>query len=140
MSENEKSLVQRFWNGVWNEGKIELVDELVASDFVAHDLPPEMAHGPEGYKEYVRANRAAFPDGQDVIQDIIAEDDKVVVRYIGRATHRGDLMGFKATGKRVEVPGVEIFRVVSGRIKETWSLWDTFGFLEQIGAISLPES
>ncbi len=119
---NNKSLIKRFWNDVWNKGKLELIDEPIAPDFIAYDLPKNMAHGPKGYKKYVKTCRIAFPDGQDIIQDLIAEDDKVVLRYIGRGTHKGDFMGVKATGKKVKVPGVEIFHVEGGKIKENWSL------------------
>jgi predicted ester cyclase len=82
---------------------------------------------------------AAFPDWHRTIEDIIAEGDKVVIRFTFRATHKGEYQGVPATGKQVKETGILIFRIASGKIVEVWEEADELGFMRQLGAIPAAE-
>jgi steroid delta-isomerase-like uncharacterized protein len=121
---------------VFNEGRLELVDEIVAADAIDHDPAlPEPVVGPEGSKQLVAGYRAAFPDVHLTIEDQIAEDDRVVTRWTARGTHTGDLWGISGTGKEATVTGITIDRIEDGKIAESWTNWDTLGLMQQIGVI-----
>jgi predicted ester cyclase len=81
---------------------------------------------------------AAFPDVQIVTEDMLAEGDKVVSRWIDHATHTGTFMGIPPTGRRVRVAGISIDRIAHGKIVETWLAWDELGLLRQLGGRSIP--
>jgi steroid delta-isomerase-like uncharacterized protein len=122
----------------FNEGKVELVDQLVAPDAVNHD-PATPAHmrelrGPEVFKRTVSMYRAAFPDVRIVVDDVIAADDKVVLRWHSSGTHRGELEGLAPTGARASVTGIGIDRWKDGKIVEAWTEWDNLGLARQLGA------
>lgn len=78
---------------------------------------------------------AAFPDGQYSMDDMIAEGDKVVLRWTFRGTHKGELMGIPATGKQVTMAGISIYHFANGMLEEIWEHYDRFGFLQQLGVI-----
>ena len=82
--------------------------------------------------------RTVFPDMTMTVEDIIADGDRVVVRWSARGTHGGDLAGFPPTGRPVSVTGIGIHRFVGGRIVENWSQFDQMGMLQQIGAVPSP--
>ncbi|MGH2397169.1 MAG: ester cyclase [bacterium] len=94
MSNENKALIHRLIDEVWNQRKLDILDELVAPDAVIHDL----SRGPEGAKEYVRLFWAAFPDFQVTTDDMVAEGDKVALRWSAHGTHQGRLMGIEPTG------------------------------------------
>jgi steroid delta-isomerase-like uncharacterized protein len=99
-----------------------------------HGWAPESLD-PNGYKEFMSALLAAFPDSRIIIDDIIAEGDKVVVRHRLKGTHRADLQGVPATGKTVEVNGIVIFRMENGMIAEAWLNADIMGMMQQLGVV-----
>jgi len=139
MSAENKALARRLVEEAFNAGRLEVVDELVASDFVEHDPSlTEEVRGPAGVKELVAGYRAAFPDIRITIEDQIADGDYVVSRWSGTGTHQGELMGMPATGKQATVTGITIDRIVDGRIAESWDNWDTLGLMQQLGAIPAP--
>ena len=138
-AEENKAIVQRAVEA-FNQGDSDAVDELFAADYVDHDpsragLPP----GPEGVKQAWGAFRAAFPDLQGTIEDMIAEGDKVVVRGAVRGTHRGELMGIPATGKQVTVTLIDINRIEGGKLAERWAETDMLDMMQQLGVIPPPE-
>lgn len=136
--EESKEIVRRL-DAIW-QGDLEIVDELVAEDFFNHNpLVPDAPPGPDGFKQNVSALRTAFPDIDFATEDIIAEDDKVVFRTVGRGTHEGELMGVEPTGREVELSGIVIFRIEDGQIVERWAQFDTMGMLRQIGALPAPD-
>ena len=122
----------------FNEGKVELIDQLVAPDAVNHDpaTPAQMRDlgGPEVFKRTVSMYRAAFPDVRIVVDDVIAADDKVVLRWHSEGTHRGELEGLAPTGARASVTGIGIDRWKDGKIVEAWTEWDNLGLARQLGA------
>jgi steroid delta-isomerase-like uncharacterized protein len=139
MSEQNKAISRRLVEEAFNEGKLEVVDELVASDFVNHDpSSPEDLRGPEGLKAFIRSYRSAFPDIHVRIEDQIAQGDKVVSRWSGSGTQKGELLGMPASGKQARVTGITIDRLEGGKIIESWNNWDTLGMLQQLGAIPEP--
>lgn len=139
MSEQNKAISRRVVEEAFNEAKLDVIDELIAPDFVNHDpADPVDARGPEGMKEFVRTYRSAFPDIRVTIEDQIAEGDKVVSRWTGRGTQQGELMGMPASGKQATVSGISIDRIEGGKIIESWNNWDTLGMLQQLGVVPEP--
>jgi steroid delta-isomerase-like uncharacterized protein len=139
MSEENKALVRRSFEEVFNQGNLDAVEETFASDHVLHDpTSPEEIQGTEGMRGYVSMYRSAFPDLQQTIEDQFAEGEKVATRLIGRGTHQGELMGIAPTGNRVGAPGIVINRVSGGKIVESWANYDVMGMMQQLGAIPPP--
>lgn len=128
-------MVGRYIDECWNRGRIDLVDELVARDFVDH-LPfdDDLPEGNQGLKATIRLVRMAFSDLHLLVEDMIAEDDRVVVRFRLEGTHNGRLAGRLASLRRVMVAGVAIYRVENFQIADQWCMFDLIGLLQQIGA------
>lgn len=138
MSEENKAIVQRFFEEVWNEGNPSAIDELVAANYEDHSLPPGMPSGAEGLKQTIAMYQSAFPDTRMTVEDQFAEGDRVVARWTGRGTHTGELMGIPPTGKQVTVTGIDIYRVVGGKVVEHWGEFDQMGMMQQIGVVPPP--
>jgi steroid delta-isomerase-like uncharacterized protein len=134
MTEENKRAARAVIEEVFNGGRLELADELIAPDSVGHDPAlPEPTRGVEGFKEVVTGYRTAFPDLQITVDDQIAEGSLVATRWTARGTHQGDLWGIAPTGKEATVTGIGIDRFEDGRIVESWTNWDTLGLFQQIG-------
>jgi steroid delta-isomerase-like uncharacterized protein len=132
---NEK-LGRRYFDEVWNQGRLDVLDELLAPAYVNHTPSvPNPAPGPDGLKPIVREIRAAFPDLHYEIKDVIATEDAVVIRVIMTGTHVGDLFGLPATGRRVKVDQINIERIENGRIAEHWRVTDELSLMRQLDAI-----
>jgi predicted ester cyclase len=129
---------RRLLEQAFNEGAFDLVDELVAPDAINHDpaTPPELRglRGPDLFKRTVGMYRAAFPDLRLTVEDVIAADDKVALRWRAEGTHRGELAGLAPTGARGPVTGISIDRWKDGKLVETWVEWDNLGLARLIGA------
>ena len=136
MSEENKAIARRIFEEIWNQGKLDVADEIYADNYVTHGHAVELPSGPAGFKKLVSIFRTAFPDIQFTVEDLIAEGDKVVTRWKNHGTHKGDLMGVPATGKEVSITGISIVQVVSGKIVEGWNNWDRMGMMQQIGVVS----
>ena len=136
-TEQNKAIARRFLEEVFGQGKLAVVDEIVAPDHVDHgpSTLPGMPTGPEGSKMVVTIYRNAFPDIHFTIDEQIAEGDKVVTRWTGRGTHKGELAGIPATGKSATVTGMGVDRIVNGKIVESWGIFDQFGMMQQLGVI-----
>jgi predicted ester cyclase len=136
MSENQKAVVRRVFEEVWNLGNVRVLDEYLAPTFVCHDrLAPDCGPGLEGEKKRTLLYRAALPDLRVTLEDVIADDESVVVRWTSRGTHQGELAGIAPTGKQVEFSGITIVRFVEDKIAEAWISWDALGLLEQLGVV-----
>jgi predicted ester cyclase len=134
-SEQNKAIVRRLFEEPW-KGNLEVVDELIASEYVGHDpANPEPLRGPEGVKEFISTYRAAFPDSRITVEQQLAEGDLVATRWSGGGTHEGELMGIQPTGKQVTISGLTISRLVGGKVVEEFQNWDNFGMLQQLDAI-----
>jgi steroid delta-isomerase-like uncharacterized protein len=135
VSEENKRVQRRVIEEVFNRGDLDLVDELFSQNHVQHDPSgPQVGQGTEEFKGTVSAIRAAFPDLHMQIEDHIAEGDRVVTRWVGSDTHRGDFMGVPPTGNRVSMTGTVIDRFADGKIEESWNLYDALGMLTQMEA------
>lgn len=140
MSEQNKQLVRRAVEEVWNQGNYAAVDELAASDIVVHaSLPDREVHGTAGVKQFYATLREAFPDLHFTIEDQIAEGDRVVTRWTARGTHTGTFNGIPPTGKTGIVSGIDIDRIANGKVVECWPNADELGLLQQLGVIPAPE-
>jgi steroid delta-isomerase-like uncharacterized protein len=136
MEENKK-ISWRLQEEVFGQGKLDVLDELLAPDYVSHAPgDPELSRGPEAIKDIVCAYHSAFPDINFTVEKQVAEGDMVVTRWIARGTHRGEFMGVHTSGRRMEVSGMSMDRISGGRIIENWNNWEALELMRQIGAIS----
>ncbi|MFL5800875.1 MAG: ester cyclase [Roseiflexaceae bacterium] len=135
-AEKTKALVRRLLDEMNNQGNIAIIDELVAPDFFEHEAPPPgIPRDREGVKTVFTMYHSAFSAIQATIDDMIAEDDKVVSFMTVRATHTGEFAGIPATGKQVDVQVIDMFRVAGGQVKEHWGISDRLTMLQQLGVI-----
>jgi len=135
--EQDKTLIRRFIEEIFNQGNLSLVDELFAPDFVEREqLPPGIPKNREGIKVLTGMLRSAFPDFKATIEDILAEGDKVVIRMTWSGTHTGgEFMGIPATGKKVSIGVIDIIRIAGGKVVEPWGQMDSMLMMQQLGAI-----
>ena len=134
------SVVRRWFEEVWNRGWEETIDELFDEEGVAHGLADEAGsplRGAAGFKPFFRRFREAFPEMEVVVEDTVAEGDKVAARCTVRGRHRGDSLGFKATDSPVEFDGICIVRIRNGKIVEAWNNFDFMSMFQQLGALRL---
>jgi steroid delta-isomerase-like uncharacterized protein len=137
-SEESKELVLR-WFAELDRGNLDVVDELIAADYVDHNPAlPNLPRGREGVRQYVRILKTAFPDAVHIIDDVIAEDNKVMTRVTARGTFLGDCIGYHPTGRVVEISGIAVHRIENGRLIEHWAHADMAGFMHQLGATTDP--
>jgi steroid delta-isomerase-like uncharacterized protein len=130
-----KAVLASFVEEVINEGKLERADDLVAIDFVELDPLPGQQQGREGLKQVINAFRTAFPDTHWVIEEMVAEGDKVFSRFTWHGTHRGEFLGVPATGRQISVKGMVVDRVVAGKMVESQILMDSLSMMRQLGVI-----
>ena len=137
MSEASKALVRRWFEEVWNQGRVETIDEMFAADGVAHGLG-EPLRGPAGFKPFHAAFRNAFPDIRITLDEVIAEGDLVAYRFTASGTHRGDGLGLAATNTRAQFTGMGMARVRNGKLVEGWNNFDELGMFQQLGVVQRP--
>lgn len=126
---------RRIFEEVWNRRNPAIIDELMAPDYVHHDVLSPEAFGLDGYKQFAHRYLSAFPDLQMTIHDEVVAGDRIVTRWTATGTHDGDLPGLPRTGKKISVTGITIARLSNGKFVESWNNWDAFGMLRQLGAI-----
>jgi steroid delta-isomerase-like uncharacterized protein len=136
VSEQNKDIIRRLYEEVWNQHNPEAADEFVAYDVFTRDMVPEHQHGIDGYKHLIRWLHTAFPDLRYDTEDIIAEGDKVATFVTLSGTHTGPLRDLAATGKQVSVKHAHWFRVANGKVVETWSVRDDLGLMQQVKGYS----
>jgi steroid delta-isomerase-like uncharacterized protein len=128
-----KDLIQAFTDDFWNKQNIAAFDKYFTADYISHyphgDLNGEQVLG------LCQAYFTAFPDLHITTDDLIAEGDKVVKVWTANCTNKGEFMGIPATGKRIVVTGIEVFRIVDGKIAENWVSMDNLGMMQQLGVI-----
>jgi steroid delta-isomerase-like uncharacterized protein len=127
--DQHKAIARRFFEEVWNQQKLEAIDEIFApmvmfnGQLVARDI----------FRQVVAARRAAFPDIQVTVEDQVAEGNKVSTRRTWQGTHQGSYRGVAATGRRVKWSQISIVRIAEGRIVEDWAVADELSILQQLG-------
>jgi steroid delta-isomerase-like uncharacterized protein len=136
-TEENKELVKRVLEEAFSRGDVDVLEEVLADDFVAH-APSEPGHGAETQDrerlaEEIERNREAFPDMTFTVEEIVAEGDTVAVRWSARGTHEGELMGMEPTGEAVDMRGMNFLHIENGKIAEDWVLWDSLGMMQQLG-------
>jgi steroid delta-isomerase-like uncharacterized protein len=136
MSVENETLARRFFEELCNGRDDAVADEIVAAEYVSHGPHAPAASGPDGVKARVAVYQNAL-DGYWDVQEIHSMGDRVAVRWIGRGTHKAELMGVAPTGASIVVDAITIFRIADGRIAEEWTVWDALGLLQQVGAVPM---
>jgi steroid delta-isomerase-like uncharacterized protein len=132
MSEENKALAHRSWQLLDNP---DILEEVYAADLVWHE-PDQDLRGYEEARQFVSMYKTAFPDLNVTVEDTMAEDDKVITRYIVRGTHEGEIEEFgPPTGRHLELEGITIHRIEDGKIVEEWERYDNLGMLQQLGLV-----
>ena len=131
-----KAIVRRYIEQVLNEQRHDLLEEFLTENIEFHGSG--IAPGLEVVKQWFVTFATAFPDGNTSIEDVIAEEDRVVARITFNGTHEAEIEGIPATGKKVSMPGITIFRLDNGKIVEGWVANDHLGMMQQLGAIPAP--
>jgi ketosteroid isomerase-like protein len=136
MSEQNKTIVRRLFDELWNKGSLPVADELIAPTYTHHDAStPDLGRGPESEKKRVTLYRTAFSDLRLTVEDTIAEGETVVARWSCRGAHKGDLNGIAPTGKQFVISGVSIVRFAGGKMVEGWINWDALGLMQQLNVV-----
>jgi steroid delta-isomerase-like uncharacterized protein len=135
------ALVRRWFDEVWNQGREESIDELLADDAEIFGLGEgeQTVHGPAGFKPFWRNLRTAFPDLQIRIQDTVDGGGKASAHVVLEGTHTGEGLGVRPTGRKVRVAGMVAAETSGGKIVRGWNTWDQLGLLRQIGALDSSE-
>jgi predicted ester cyclase len=136
-AEENKAVVRREMAELFNHtGNLDAVEEIIAPNYVSYEPTSGETRGIEGARQFAATFREAFPDLQNTIEDIVAEGDKVVVRFRARGTHQGETEVFgPPTGKSMEITGITIKRLSGGKIVEAWTNFDAMGMMQQLGLI-----
>lgn len=136
--EANKQVVRRFYEEV-NERNLEAIDELAVLDYEEHDPLPGQGTGRAGLHDRMGMLLGALQP-RFTIQDVVAEGDRVVVRWTNSGTHVGEFFGIPATGKIVSAAGVDIYRLEGGKMAEHWHVVDQLPMLQQLGVLPINES
>ena len=139
-AEENKEKVRRFMEEAFGQDKPQLLGDLLDPDFVRYDpyIEAGEVRGVETVKENIAWFHNVFPDLTCTVEDQVAEGDKVVRRYTIRGTHQGEFFGVPATGKRIEMRGIQIDRFEGGKMMEERAEFDLLGALQQLGAVPEP--
>jgi steroid delta-isomerase-like uncharacterized protein len=136
MAQENSILIRRWFEEVWNNGRMEAIDEMASPDVIGHGQAQHATDiGLREFKPFVQALRSAFPDMKVTIDYVIEQGDKVVARWTSTMTHRGEFLGIAPTGKKATITGTTTQRISGGKIVEGWDNWDQLGLLVQIGAV-----
>jgi len=136
MSKENKTIIRRLYAEVWNERKLEVVDELLSASHALNDpIVSGSQVGPELYKRRVAELTTGFPDLCFTVEDMIAEGEKVVACWTISGTHKGEYTGIPGTGKKIFLEGITIHHIKKGKILDSYARWDVLGLMQQLGAI-----
>jgi predicted ester cyclase len=138
MSEENKALLRRWFDEVWNKGRADAIEEMFDEYGIAHGLsddPSNPIRGPQNFRPFHTTFREAFPNMVIVIEDMIAEGDKVVARCSVRGRHEGNFLEKAATQSPVEFTGIAIVRIANGKIVEAWNNFDFMTLHRQVGLL-----
>jgi len=137
MSETNITLFKRWFDEVWNQRRTATINELFAPHGISHGAAEDGSDliGPAAFLPFYERFLKAFPDMKLKIEDAIAQDDKVLIRWSAVMRHTGDGLGIAATGKPVAIGGMSLARISHGQLVEAWDHWDKLAMLQQIGAV-----
>jgi steroid delta-isomerase-like uncharacterized protein len=138
-TEANKALLRRAWSQIYDEGRLDSIEEFVRHDVIAHE-PDGDVRGVEDFRRYLATYLAAFPDTSATIEDVIAEREKVVSRYTVRGTHTGTTEAYgPPTGKQIVMEGITLYRFSGGKLAEMWDRYDNLAVLQQLGLMAEQE-
>jgi len=135
LTDDNKALVQRFYEEVINQKNLAALNQFVAPNAVNHTVPSGLPQGPS---QFLSMHLNAFPDVKVTVQDLLADGDKVVALVSIHGTHQGAFRAVSPTGKSITVMGINIFRIVNGKMVEHWGLADRLSALHQLGVVTPP--
>jgi steroid delta-isomerase-like uncharacterized protein len=139
MSEQDNTaVVRRYYDEVFNQRNVDLVDDLAVEDYIEHDPFPGQGNGRRDLRARVEAILSAFNPLRFSIEDVVAEGGRVVVRWSQTGTHSGNFMGVPPTGTEFTIAGIDIHEVRDGRMAEHWHVVDQLALLQQLGVIPAP--
>jgi steroid delta-isomerase-like uncharacterized protein len=135
--ESNKETFRRYVDEVWKDENLGIADEVFAETYLSHQSDGTvLERGPEDVKKFVTEYRSAFSDIENISEDMVGEDDKVVNRWTLHARHTGEFRGIPATNKRIAITGIGIFRFSEdGKVVESWDSLDQLGMMRQLGAL-----
>ena len=139
MSSDNKAIVLRLYEEVWNNRKLQLAGEIISPSHALHG--PNFsgsAIGPEAYGRQIALFLAGFPDLHFSVEDTVVENEKVVACWNISGTHKGEFMGVPATGKNISIDGMTIHHIAAGKIMDSYSNWDALGVMQQFGVVTIP--
>ncbi len=136
-TETNKATVRRYYEEVHNRGKRDVLNEIAVEDYVEHNPFPGQEQGLKGFQQRVEILQTAFTMNF-TLEDIIAEGDKVVVRWTNHNVHHGPFMGIPATGKSAIVSGIDIHLLRKGKLAEHWDVFDALSLFQQLGTFPQP--
>lgn len=131
-TEENKALIRRMYAEVHDKGNLAVLDEVTATSFIDHNLPPGLPPGVDGVKQLFTMFHTAFPDFHVTVEDMIAEGDKVVSRLTMRGTHKDEFMGVPPTGKQINVEVIDVLRIAGSKAVERWGIFDQLGLMQQL--------
>lgn len=135
--DKNKEIISKFYLDAINKGNEELINEILAENFIDHNASPDLPEGRNGFKQFLKMLVVAFPDIRVQVEDIISEKDKVAVRLTISGSQTGVLLGqIPPSGKTAVWTGIDILKIENGKITERWSQRDLLGMMRQIGAIT----
>ena len=134
--EENKNIVRRYQE-IYNSNELDRLTEVVSEDLLTPNIMPGIPYGVEGAKTAHRIMLAGFPDYETIIEDMVAEGDKVAARITMTGTHTGEFMGIPPTGKEVSFTGIYIARIANGKIVEHWGEEDGVSLLQQLGVLKM---
>ncbi|MHC4092912.1 MAG: ester cyclase [Planctomycetota bacterium] len=138
-AEENKALVIRIAEDIWNQGNLAVVDELMAPGARYHG--PHMPNGSgerDDWRSAIAMYRGAFPDAHVTFDELIATGDRIVGRWSATGTHNGELPGVAPTGRRIAINGITIYRIANDKIIEAWEQLDLLGMWQQLGVFTGP--
>jgi len=142
MSTKDPKALDRHFFEEWNKGKaaaMAVIDEICSANVVWHDVNGEVIRGLKDFKKSMSEFFDAFPDNHFTVDDMLAEGDKVAVRYRMTGTHKGMFNGIPPTNKKVTLSAIEIDRTSGNKFVEGWISFDTLGFMQQLGVVPKPK-
>ena len=137
--EENKAVVRRFFEELLSTDNFAIADEILSAGFRFYFAGSPEPLDLEHYKEFLRARRAAFPDRRFLVEDMIAEGDKVSARFTMHGTHKGELRGIAPTGTEVRMTGIDMIRLADGKMVEDRVEVDQLGMMQQLGVIASPQ-
>jgi steroid delta-isomerase-like uncharacterized protein len=137
MPTDNKAIVRRLYEEVWNKRRLEVIDELISPSHALNDpIASDSQIGPKLYKQRVLEFANSFPDFRFTIEDMITEKGKVVASWTFSGTHKGEFRNIPATGNKVLVEGITIHLISNGKILDSYARWDALGLMRQLGQVS----